>query len=204
MLQAIDLSCVRGNRRLFEGLSFAVGAGEILRVQGDNGVGKTSLLRILAGLSPTAAGTVRWRGEDLGRVSEQYRRELVFIGHANALKDDLTPVENLVAALALAGIAVDKQAVRGSLAREGLEDAADLPVQWLSQGQKRRVALARLALCEFRPLWVLDEPFSALDRSAVDRLCACIGAHVSRGGITVLTTHQDVELGPVTQSLELK
>jgi heme exporter protein A len=204
MLQAIDLSCVRGNRRLFHGLSFTVGSGEILRVQGDNGVGKTSLLRILAGLSPAASGALRWRGEEVGRAAEEYLRDLVFVGHANALKDDLTPVENLLAATRLGGIAGDEQSVRAALSREGLGESADLPVQWLSQGQRRRVALARLALCEARPLWILDEPFSALDRAAVGRLCARIGAHASQGGVAVLTTHQDIDLDAATQSLELK
>jgi heme exporter protein A len=203
MLQAIDLSCVRGDRRLFQGLSFAVAAGEALRIRGDNGVGKTSLLRILAGLSPATAGAVRWRGRDLKRGDEDFSRDLVFIGHANALKDDLTAVENLLAAATLSGLDVDERAVRDSLALEGLEEASDLPVQWLSQGQKRRAALARLGQSGSRALWILDEPFSALDRPAVDRLCARIGAHVSRGGVVVLTTHQDVELGVAMQSLEL-
>ena len=203
MLQAIDLSCLRGDRRLFRGLNFTVAPGEALRVHGDNGVGKTSLLRILAGLSPAAAGTVRWRGKDLERASEDYLRDLVFIGHANALKEDLTPVENLLAAVTLAGIESDESTVRGCLAREGLEDASDLPVQWLSQGQKRRVALARLGQCDSRALWILDEPFSALDRLSVERLCGRIGTHVSRGGIAVLTTHQDIELGVAMQSLKL-
>lgn len=203
MLQAIDLSCVRGDRRLFRGLTFGVTAGQALRVHGDNGVGKTSLLRILAGLSPAASGTVRWKGRDLKHPDEEYLRELLFIGHANALKEDLTPVENLVAAITLAGMDRDERAVREALAGEGLEDAQDLPVQWLSQGQKRRVALARLAQCGSRPLWILDEPFSALDRPAIDRLCGRIAAHVSRGGIAVLTTHQDIELGVAMQSLEM-
>jgi heme exporter protein A len=204
MLQANDLSCVRGERRLFDALSFSVDAGEILQVRGDNGVGKTSLLRILAGLSPAASGAVRWRGAVRHRVSEEYRSELVFIGHSNALKEDLTPVENLLAALALAGVASDEQAVRGCLETEGLDEAVRLPVQWLSQGQKRRVALARLALCESRPLWILDEPFSALDRSAIQRLCARIDSHASRGGLVVLTTHQEVRFAAATHTLELQ
>ncbi len=203
MLQAIDLSCVRGDRRLFHGLSFTVGAGEILRVRGDNGVGKTSLLRILAGLSPAASGTIRWRGAALDRADEDYLRDLVFIGHSNALKEDLTPAENLLAALTIAGIASREQAVRDALAAEGLKEAGRLPVQLLSQGQKRRAALVRLTLCESRPLWILDEPFSALDRPAMNRLCARIDSHVSRGGMVLLTTHQDVELGGAMKSLEL-
>jgi heme exporter protein A len=203
MLQAIDLSCVRGERRLFRALSFNVGAGEILQVRGDNGAGKTSLLRMLAGLSPPASGTVRWRGAARHRIGEEYLGELAYIGHSNALKEDLTPVENLLAALTLAGVASDVRQVRACLEAEGLDDAVGLPVQWLSQGQKRRVALARLALCQSRPLWILDEPFSALDRSAVQRLCSRIDSQASRGGVVVLTTHQEVRFAAPAHSLEL-
>ena len=203
-LQAVDLSCVRGSRQLFRGLEVSVAAGEALRVQGQNGVGKTSLLRILAGLSPPAEGQVRWRGQPLARLKEDYGRDLAFVGHANGLKDDLSPVENLRAALALAGIACDEPTVRDALAGEGLAEAADLPVQWLSQGQRRRVALTRLALSETRPLWILDEPFSALDAAAVMRVGDRISRHAAEGGIVIFTTHQEVALGAVPRLLELQ
>ncbi|HWQ38428.1 MAG TPA: cytochrome c biogenesis heme-transporting ATPase CcmA [Burkholderiales bacterium] len=204
MLQAVDLSCIRGTRRLFQCLGFSISAGEALCVRGENGAGKTSLLRILAGLSQPATGEVRWRDAPIARCREAYAAQLVFIGHANALKEDLSAVENLRAASALAGVACDAEAVRAGLSAEGLNDVADLPVQWLSQGQRRRVALTRLALSRGQPLWILDEPFSALDQTAVQRVCRRIEAHAAQGGVVVFTTHQDVELSVQSRSLELR
>jgi heme exporter protein A len=203
ILQAVDLGCTRGSRRLFQGLDFSVTAGEALRVQGENGVGKTSLLRILAGLSQPAEGQVRWRDQPLTKRNEEYSRELVFLGHANALKEELSPVQNLRAALALAGVACDERTVRDSLAQEGLSAAADFPVQWLSQGQRRRVALTRLALSGAQRLWILDEPFSALDPAAVQRVGDRIARHIAQGGLVVFTTHQEVRLDAVSRFLNL-
>lgn len=194
MLEASQIECIRGNRRLFRNLSFRLEAQQALRIHGENGSGKTSLLRILAGLSPAEAGTLAWGGRPIRTLGEDYRRELLFLGHGNGLKDDLTPIENLRQALALAGIAVESVAVARELEQQGLGAIAGLPVQVLSQGQKRRVALARLAFSATRRLWILDEPFAALDRAAVHRLADAIAAHVGRGGLVVLTTHQEVEL----------
>jgi heme exporter protein A len=204
MLQAVDLDCVRGARRLFRALGFSLAEGEILRVQGENGAGKTSLLRILAGLSQPESGVVLWRNQPLARVREGYGRELVFLGHANALKEDLTPVENLRAALALAGCRRDVRAVRDGLAQEELAEVADLPVQWLSQGQRRRVALTRLALSHEYPLWILDEPFTGLDTESVQRVAHRVARHAAEGGVVIFTTHQEVELGRATRSLVLQ
>lgn len=204
MLQATDIACVRGTRELFRNLSFAVGPGCALRVQGENGAGKTSLLRILAGLAFPAAGSVQWNEKPVRQLGEQYLRDLAFIGHANALKDDLTPIENLRNSLAVSGLEAFDPALRGALAADGLDRVADLPVQWLSQGQKRRVALSRLAFCEGRRLWVLDEPFSALDTVSVARVCGCIERHLTNGGTVVYTTHQDVVLAVPTQLLTLE
>ncbi|MEX0959076.1 MAG: cytochrome c biogenesis heme-transporting ATPase CcmA [Burkholderiales bacterium] len=203
MLEVTALSCTRGERNLFADLSFGLSPGIALRVRGDNGSGKTSLLRILAGLAGAASGEVRWNGSLIRDLGEEFLTKMVFVGHANALKDDLTAVENLRFALALSGIAVTEPACRSALAEDGLERIADLPVQWLSQGQKRRVALTRLAFCGSRPLWILDEPFSALDGDAVARLAKRLQRHVGDGGTVVLTTHQEVELGFATQGLEL-
>ena len=204
MLQALEISCVRGNRELFSKLSFSVERGCALRVQGENGTGKTSLLRILAGLSPAASGGVRWQETPIAGRDESFRRELLFLGHANALKDDLTPVENLRHGLAAAGIAADTAEVHAALAQDGLGAATDYPVQWLSQGQKRRVALVRLAFGGARPLWILDEPFSALDAAAVGRLAARLTRHVAGGGVLVFTTHQEVPLDVPTRNLVLQ
>lgn len=204
MLQALEISCVRGNRELFNRLSFSVDRGAALRVQGENGAGKTSLLRILAGLSPAAAGAVHWDGAQIAQLGENFQADLLFLGHANALKEDLTPVENLRHALAVAGIIADISALRAALDADGLGTVTEYPVQWLSQGQKRRVAMARLAFCGARRLWILDEPFSALDTVAVKRLAARLSAHVAGGGLLIYTTHQDVVLDVPTEDLLLQ
>lgn len=201
MLEVSQIECIRGSRRLFRNLSFRLEARQALRIQGENGSGKTSLLRMLAGLSPAEAGTLAWSGRPIQVLGEDYRRELLFLGHVNGLKDDLTPIENLRQALALAGIAVDAGGVARELAQQGMDAISALPVQVLSQGQKRRVALVRLAFSATKRLWILDEPFAALDPAAVRRLADTIAAHVGRGGMVVLTTHQEVELPGVAMGV---
>jgi heme exporter protein A len=193
MLTATGLSCVRGERRLFAGLDLAVGPGEWLHVQGENGAGKTSLLRILASLSPPAEGEIRWRGEPIGALAEDYRREMLFLGHHGAVKEELTPFENLMLAAQLDGAALDETAALKALARFGLRGREDLAVRFLSAGQKRRVLLARLAVRR-ATLWILDEPFTALDIKAVDMLSGLIVEHVTGGGIAILTSHQTIPL----------
>ncbi|MEO8158228.1 MAG: cytochrome c biogenesis heme-transporting ATPase CcmA [Betaproteobacteria bacterium] len=204
MLQARQIECTRGNRRLFHDLSFRLEAKQALRVGGENGSGKTSLLRMLAGLSPPQAGEILWDDTRIAALGEDYRRDLLFLGHANALKDDLTPVENLRSALLLAGHAVGEPALREALVRQGLASVVDLPARLLSQGQKRRVALARLGFCTDKPLWVLDEPFAALDAAAVAHVATAVTAYLRGGGMVVFTTHQEVGLADVqVRSLEL-
>src|SRR5574340_113390 len=172
MLSAHGLTCERGERLLFRNLDFELGAGEALLVRGGNGRGKTSLLRILCGLSAPAAGEVRWRDEAVGRARERYGREMAYVGHANGIKDDLTPLENLRLA-----------AARG----------VDLPARVLSFGQRRRVALAGLATAG-ACLWILDEPLTGLDVDGVAMVEAMIGEHVRAGGLAVMTTHQPLRL----------
>jgi heme exporter protein A len=193
MLTATGLSCVRGERRLFAGLDLAVGPGEWLHVQGENGAGKTSLLRILASLSPPAAGEIRWQGEPIQTLGEDYHRDLLFLGHHGAVKEDLTPLENLTIAARLDDTALDEAAALKALARFGLRGREDLPVRFLSAGQKRRVLLARLAVRQ-APLWILDEPFTALDVKAVDMLSGLIEEHLATGGMAILTSHQSMPL----------
>jgi heme exporter protein A len=190
MLEAVDLQCERGGRTLFRGLSLALGAGDAIRIAGANGSGKTSLLRILCGLLPPTQGKVLWNGADVARLREDYSKQLVYLGHAPAVKDDLTAAENLAISCRLAGDAQPDSAVQAALARFGLS-ANSFPVKRLSQGQRRRAALARLALSESRPLWLLDEPFSALDAEGVSILARFIKDYLARGGALAFTTHQD-------------
>jgi len=194
MLEARRLECTRGERRLFHELSFRLGRGQLLRVAGANGSGKTSLLRIMCGLLAPSAGELRWQGKSIRSEREEYCRNLVFIGHLNALKDDLTALENLQFAAALGGMPADAPNMRVALECFGVAHCAQLPTKVLSQGQRRRVALAKLAFSAAIPLWILDEPFAALDVRAVAELESLLALHLASGGMVVLTTHQEVQV----------
>lgn len=187
MLNVSGLACSRGERRLFTDVGFSLEAGEWLHVQGENGSGKTSLIRLLVGLSPADAGAILWRDERAPSV--EFRRDLIYLGHHAAVKEDLTPLENLRLAAALDGIAIDERAAMAALIRLGLRGREELPVRVLSAGQKRRVLLARL-LTRPAVLWVLDEAFNALDVAAVQLLGDLIAEHLAGGGMAVLTSHQ--------------
>ncbi|MEO1767161.1 cytochrome c biogenesis heme-transporting ATPase CcmA [Thiobacter aerophilum] len=203
MLEALDLACERGSRKLFSGLSFALGPGELLLVAGPNGAGKTSLLRILCGLTPPATGEVRWQGKSVRSLGEDFLSQLFYLGHHNGVKDDLTALENLLITSRLAGQALGEEAARAALAHMGLAGREDLPAKLLSQGQRRRVALARLLVTR-APLWILDEPVTALDARAVELIQGRLAAHLAAGGLVVLTTHQPIEVNGVTpRRLEL-
>ncbi|CAN5906166.1 cytochrome c biogenesis heme-transporting ATPase CcmA [soil metagenome] len=169
----------------------------MLRVQGANGVGKTTLLRTICGLTRADAGALLWRGQSIDDDREGFHRELVYLGHAAALKDNLCAVENLVAACAIAGVPCAMEEAEQALAATGLGSVEWLPVRMLSQGQRRRVVLARLAVSNDSnaALWVLDEPFNALDEAAGKWLVATIEGHLAHGGIVVLTSHQAVKFG---------
>jgi len=193
MLKVIDLACRRGGRRLFSGVGFELEPGTLLHVRGRNGSGKTTLLRALCGLLVPETGEIRWQGEDSRRLGEDYRANLLYCGHLNGIKGDLTGIENLRVAAILDGKPVDEERLWFALKHMGLAGYEDLPAMALSQGQKRRVALARFLVSK-APLWILDEPFTALDTDAVDLLLRLITGHISDGGIIVLTTHQEVPL----------
>lgn len=189
-LEATGLTCVRGDRRLFHQLSLALDAGQALQVEGENGAGKTSLLRILAGLGLPALGEVRWDGMAIARQRELFGQALLYLGHLAALKDELTPEENLLTDAQLGGWpGVDRARVLDALERMGLRRVAALPARVLSAGQRRRTALTRLMLSP-ATLWVLDEPFNALDVAAADHLVLALAAHTARGGMVVFTSHQ--------------
>ncbi len=194
MLAFTDLTCTRGGRTLFRRVGAQLHAGESLRVTGANGSGKTSLLRMVCGLLAPSAGTVQWRGRDIVGLREEYSRDLVYLGHAAALKDDLSPLENLQAACALAGRRVEAADARRALHAAGLHGCERVLVRRLSQGQRQRSALSRLMLAGRTPLWVLDEPFNALDQGACGWLSELLRTHVQRGGIVVLTSHLDLPL----------
>ena len=201
MLSAHTLGCIRGERRLFAGIDLAVGPGECLHVRGANGVGKTSLLRMLAGLSQPVEGDIRWQGKPIAEVADQYHEDLLFLGHHDAVKQDLSGLENLVFAARLDGAELQPEQAAAALARLGLKGREDLPVRCLSAGQKRRVALARL-LTRKAALWVLDEPFTALDADAVELLSTLIAEHIAGGGMAVMTSHQSIPIANI-RSLQL-
>ncbi|HQR21017.1 MAG TPA: cytochrome c biogenesis heme-transporting ATPase CcmA [Burkholderiaceae bacterium] len=192
MIEAVDLTCERGERLLFSGLSFSAENGTLLRIAGPNGTGKTSLLRIMCALLEPTAGEIRWKGGNVRRLREEYWKDLAYIGHLNGVKDDLTVRENLRVSVRMAGRYASEQRLAQALDLVGLAGFEDKMARFLSQGQRRRVALARLYVSESVPLWILDEPFTALDVRGVAHLSALIARHVEGGGTVVLTTHQEV------------
>jgi len=191
MLETTGLACERGGVRLFADVALQLRPGGLLRLRGANGTGKTTLLRTLAGLTRPAEGSVRWNGLE---VDAEFRRQMLFIGHAPALKDELTVLENLAFSLRLSAVAATDVEIRGALEHLGVARLANLPARYLSQGQRRRAALARLPLSMGIPLWLLDEPFAALDVEGIDRLAELCSAHLAGGGMLVLTSHQDVDI----------
>ncbi len=204
MLEAHQIEITRGDRRLFGNLSLALAPGTLLLVTGSNGSGKTSLLRALCGLLLPSAGEVRWQGENIRKLREEYWRRLVYIGHTNALKDELTATENLGVLCALSGVHTSIAQQRQALADFGLAGRERLPAKALSQGQRRRTALARLSLCTTLPLWILDEPFAALDSAAVSHMQSVVGGHLAAGGMVIMTTHQEVPIAaPAVTELNL-
>jgi len=189
VLASANLACVRGERLIFSDVSFTLPAGAALVVTGANGSGKTSLLRIVCGLLEAESGEILWNGSSARVLGDDYFSALAYVGHHNGLKDDLSAVENLRIWAGVAGIPIEREAALAALRRFGLGGREDFPVRWLSQGQKRRAALARLPVAR-RPLWVMDEPFAGLDRAATDSVESLLGEHLAGGGMAVLTTHQ--------------
>jgi heme exporter protein A len=193
MLEAQQLAAQRGTVTLFAGIGFRLKSGEALMVTGANGSGKTTLLKIVAGLAHSSAGTIEWRGAAVAPFAADSRATTLYIGHATALKDELTAEENLISLARLHGAAPDAATVREALCAWTLDNQRALPARVLSQGQRRRVGLARLRLVR-RPLWVLDEPSNALDAAGVETLQGLLAHHLAQGGIAVIATHQDLAL----------
>ena len=203
MLEISNLACTRGDHLLFSGLNFSLSEGELLQIEGANGSGKTSLLRTLCGFMMPTAGEIRWRGQNIRSLDEEYYAEMTYLGHLNAIKDELNALENLRIVAGLAGCAVDDSKIMAALRRMGLRGRETLPVKVLSQGQRRRVALARLPLSS-ASLWILDEPLAALDIGAVGLMQELIGEHLANKGMVIYTTHQPLEVaGIVTRRLSL-
>ncbi|MFC7421293.1 cytochrome c biogenesis heme-transporting ATPase CcmA [Iodobacter arcticus] len=189
MLSVSKLSAHRADRPLFANLSFTLDTGQCLHLRGANGAGKTTLLKMLAGLSSVQAGKITWQGKALAAWGDDYYAALHYLGHKDGLKDLLSPLANLRLATDLSGQALSEAAALKTLAQVGLIHQCDLAVRSLSQGQKKRAALARL-LAISRPLWLLDEPFVGLDQAAQNQLGEWIAQHNRDGGIVILTSHQ--------------
>ena len=192
-LEARALTCIRGERELFSGLDLQVFTGQCLHIRGENGVGKTSLLRLLTGLASPESGEVLWNGHTIKKAASEYHSKLLFLGHRDALKEDLSALENLRLYAAIDGIALSEKDAFASLWRFGLKGREDLPVNCLSAGQKKRVLMARM-LTRRAQVWILDEPFNALDTHAVQELQSLIVEHLQSNGLVVLTSHQPLAI----------
>ncbi len=203
MLEILGLECIRENRIVFRDVSFAVRPSDCFRLTGPNGSGKTSLLRILCGLLQPTRGTICWNGAGIHTVGEEYLSQMTYIGHRTGIKDELTALENLRVSSGLNGIEVSQQTAAAALSRMGLSEQIDLPTRFLSEGQRRRVALARLLICQ-TSLWLLDEVLTSLDPTAVQLVRSMIEEHLSTGGMAIIATHHEMDLSAVrTQQIEL-
>ncbi|GAB6067714.1 cytochrome c biogenesis heme-transporting ATPase CcmA [Methylothermus subterraneus] len=201
LLYAANLECVRGDRLLFRGLSFCLDRGQLLHIQGANGCGKTSLLRMVCGLSAPAAGEIYWRGRPIGSERHRLLQELAYLGHHLGVKGELSALENLTLASRLYRTRQGADP-RQLLNQAGLGGCMEIPARSLSAGQRQRIALARLLLQE-AVLWVLDEPFTALDQSGVAWVQSLLEEHLGRGGLVVMTSHQPVSVGFDVVTLKL-
>lgn len=193
MLEVVKLSCVRGERRLFKDLNFSAAGGELIEVRGANGSGKTSLLRILCGLSSPAAGEVRWKGKNIRALGEEYAGEIAYLAHQNGIKDELSALENLRIASGVSGIGLSRDQAAHVLSRVGLDRQLKLAARSLSAGQRKRLALARI-LTSRATLWILDEVLTSLDDAAIELSGKLISDHLKNNGIAIVATHQDLNL----------
>lgn len=191
MLEVKNLTAIRDERVLFEGLSFTIQSGELVQIEGRNGTGKTTLLRIVTGLGDRDDGEIHWNNVNIEADRDSYHQELLFLGHQTGVKRELTALENLRFYQAVHAAGTQEEDLYQALTQVGLAGREDVPVAQLSAGQQRRVALARLWLSR-QKLWILDEPLTAIDKQGVKVLEALFLQHAEQGGIVVLTTHQDM------------
>ena len=203
MLEASRLECVRGNRTIFRDVSFAVRAGDCFRLTGPNGSGKTSLLRMLCGLLPSVRGSILWNGIEIQTLGEEYFSSISYVGHRPGIKDELTAIENLQVSSGMCGNEISRKTAASALERLGLGSRMHLPARFLSEGERRRAAIARLVVGH-SSLWLLDEVLTSLDRTAVETILLLIEDHLSAGGMAIISTHQDLNLASGrSQKIEL-
>lgn len=203
MLEVSNLGCTRGGRTIFSDLNFSVPPGTLLQVLGPNGSGKTSLLRIICGLLEPENGAVRWQGANVGALREEYAGALTYLGHQDAIKGELTSLENLRISCGLVGANLSPAEAQSALRQVGLAGRENLPARFLSQGQRRRAALARL-IARSSTLWLLDEVLASLDAAAVQLVTSLLETHLQRGGIAIVATHQQLQISAgLFQRLEL-
>lgn len=203
-LRLESIACVRGDRTLFEGLNLEINPGSILRISGDNGSGKSSLLRILCGLLTPHTGKVFWGSDPITEDRDQFHGELIYLGHIPALKADFSAIENLMSLALLGGQSISNEEAMNALREAGLDRQAHRFIRTLSQGQKQRIALSRLLLPQPKSIWILDEPFNALDRDANRALQNLLINHVNRGGIVALSSHQDLQIDDNARVIRLE
>jgi heme exporter protein A len=203
MLEVTNLGCVRGHRTLFRDVNFTIQPGAVLQLKGANGSGKTSLLRIVCGLMAPENGEVRWEGAKIRSLGEEYSRSLAYLGHQNGIKEELSSLENLRIWAGLAGFDLSREKAEQALKQVGLGGRENLPARFLSEGQRRRSALARLVACS-RKLWILDEVLASLDAAAVKLVESLLEEHLSNAGMAIVATHHELNLSSGTfQRLEL-
>ncbi|ELB2780478.1 MULTISPECIES: cytochrome c biogenesis heme-transporting ATPase CcmA [unclassified Vibrio] len=191
MLEVSNLTAIRDERVLFENLQFEIKPGELVQIEGRNGTGKTTLLRIVTGLGDREEGVIKWKGEEVEKSRDVFHQDLLFLGHQTGVKRELTALENLRFYQSIQNNRSSDEEIFIALTQVGLAGREDVPVAQLSAGQQRRVALARLWLSK-QILWVLDEPLTAIDKQGVKVLESLFASHADNGGIVVLTTHQDM------------
>lgn len=202
MLKIESLECVRDDRQLFSELSFSLGDAEVLQIEGGNGSGKTSLLRIICGLRQAESGDVLWRGESISSNREDYYADMVYIGHLPCIKGDLTVMENVRSLLDTRSLSLTDSEIEVALAKVGLASYEDVPGKALSSGQRRRILLAFIELAQ-ATLWILDEPLTALDVEGVALMETMIIEHKNSGGSVIFTTHHGMQLDCEMRSVKL-